>query len=135
MIYFLALILVLTLVFAFLYRTRMITICPICAGVVVTWLAGIVGIYSNQTWADPLLVAILLGASLGALADKYGSKFGLVWKTLMVLIGLPAVYYIVQQKLWLGLGFVVALIVLTLLSRRNSATANPHRQDLFKECC
>jgi hypothetical protein len=135
MIYFLTSILGLTLIFAFLHRARIVTVCPICAGVVITWFVGVIGLYINQTWADPLLIAILLGASLGALADKYGSKFGLVWKTLMVLLGLPAVYYIVQRKLWLGLGLVVALIVLTWLSRRNNASANPHRKDLFKECC
>lgn len=135
MIYFLASILILTLVSALLYRARIITVCPICAGVVITWIAGIVGIYTNQAWADPLLVAILLGASLGALADNYGSKFGLVWKTLMVLIGLPAVYYIVQDKPWFGIVFIIALAILTLVFGKNRTTHKPHTKDLFKQCC
>ncbi|QQS23266.1 hypothetical protein IPM19_01730 [bacterium] len=135
MIYFLASILVLTIIFAYLYKTKLITVCPICAGVVITWLIGVVGIYTGQEWANPLIVAILLGASLGALADKYGSRFGLVWKTLMVLIGLPAVYFIVQENLWFGLGLVAGLVILTLVFGKNTANHKPHNKDLFKECC
>lgn len=135
MIYFLASILILTLIFAYLYKSRIITVCPICAGVVITWLAGVIGIYTDQAWANPLLVAILLGASLGALADKYGSRLGLVWKTLYVLIGLPAVYFIVQEKLWFGLGLIIALIILTLVTGKNRTNHKLANKDLFKECC
>ena len=137
MIYFLASILILTLVFAFLYRAKIISVCPICAGVVITWIVGLVGIYANQAWADPLPVAILLGASLGALADKYGTRFGLVWKTLMILLGLPAVYFIVQEKLWYGLGLMVMLTIITLVTGKNRANhkSHGHNKDLFKECC
>jgi hypothetical protein len=135
MIYFIISITVITLAFAFLYRARIITVCPICAGVVITWIAGAVGLYANQSWADPLIIAILLGASMGALADKYGSRFGLIWKSLMVLIGLPAIYFIVQKKPLQGLGLLLALAVITVFSGRNRSPINPHRKDLFKECC
>lgn len=137
MIYFLASILILTLILAYLYKARIIAVCPICAGVVITWLIGITGIYTNQSWADPLLVSILLGASLGAVADKYGSKFGLIWKTLIVLMGFPAVYFIVQGKAWFGLGLITALIIITLVTGKNKANhkSHNHNKDLFKECC
>ena len=135
MIYFLASILILTIIFAFLYKARIIAVCPICAGVVITWFVGVIGIYNNQAWADPFLVAILLGASLGALANKYGSKLGIVWKTLFVLIGLPAVYFIVQEKLWFGLGLIIALIILTLVTGKNRTNHKLANKDLFKECC
>ncbi len=113
------------------------TVCPICAGVSIAWFAGIVGIYTQQVWADPLIVAILLGASLGALADKFGTRFGLVWKTLMVLLGLPAVYYFVQGKLWYGLGLMVMLTIITLVigKTRGNPKSLGHNKDLFKECC
>lgn len=137
MIYFLASILILALVFTYLYKARITTVCPICAGVVITWLIGIVGIYTDQAWADPMLVAILLGASLGALADKYGSKLGLVWKTLVVLIGFPAIYFIVQEKIWLGIALIIGLIILTFVAGKNKTNhkLHSHNKDLFKECC
>lgn len=135
MIYFLVSILVLTIIFAYLYKAKIISICPICAGVIITWVIGVMGIYTEQEWANPLIVAILLGASLGALADKYGSRFGLIWKTLVVLIGLPAVYFIVQEKLWFGLGLVAGLVILTLVFGKNRVTHKPYSKDLFKECC
>lgn len=135
MIYFSVSILVLTIIFAYLYKAKIITVCPVCAGVVITWLIGVVGVYTGQEWANPLIIAILLGASLGALADKYGSKFGLIWKTLIVLIGLPAVYFIVQEKLWLGLGLVAGLFILTLVFGKNTSNHKTHSKDLFKECC
>lgn len=137
MIYFLASISILTLLFAYLYKARIINVCPICAGVVITWFIGIVGIYTNQAWADPMLVAILLGASLGALADKYGSRFGLIWKTLMVLVGLPAVYFIVQEQIWFGTALVIGLLIITLVAGKNKTNHKTlgHNKDLFKECC
>ena len=135
MIYFLISIAFTTLAFAFLYRARIITVCPICAAVVITWIVGGVGLYANQSWADPLIIAILLGASLGALADKYGSRLGLLWKSLMVLIGLPAIYFTIQKKPLLGLGLLLILAVITIFSGRNRQSGNSHRKDLFKECC
>lgn len=135
MIYYLGSILFLTIVFAFLYKARIITFCPICAGAAITWVVGVVGIYMNQSWADPVLTAILLGASLGAMADKYGSKFGLVWKTLVVLLGLPAIYYLVQGNLWLGAGLVAALLVLTFAFGKNRTSDKTLKKDIFNQCC
>lgn len=135
MIYFVASILTLTAIFTLLNRSKTIIVCPICAAVVITWLAGLVGIYTGQAWADPLIIAILLGASLGALADKYGTGFGLAWKTLMVILGLPAIYYVVQRQPVQGLGLLFVLVVVTLLfNKRKSGSAKPN-PDIFKECC
>lgn len=136
MIYFLAVIATGTLIFTLFYKAKIISICPICAGVVITWGGGIMGLYTNQTWADSMLIAILMGTSLGALAEKYGSQFGLLWKTFLVLLGLPAIYFLVQRSFFKGLGLVVVLGAITILWRRTRprlAQAKP--DDLFKECC
>lgn len=135
MIYFLISILVLTLIFAWLYKIKVVTVCPICAGVVITWIAGIVLLYYGSTWANPLIIAILMGASLGALADRYGSRFGLIWKSAVVIIGLPSIYFIVQKSLWQGLILITVMVIITIFFNKQNAPALRNKKDLFKDCC
>jgi uncharacterized membrane protein YadS len=134
MIYFLLSILVITLVFYFLHKRKILAVCPICAGTVLTWFGGLAALYTNQLWASPLLVAILMGASLGALAEKFGPSYGLLWKTGVVLLGFPASYFFVQQSVWPGLGLIVLLLLLTLISKKKPVEKED-KKDLFKECC
>ncbi len=111
-------------------------ICPICAAVVLAWLAGLVTLYSGATWLDPLIVGILMGASLGALAEKYGGKLGFWWKTLFVVLGLPAIYFMIEKDLAKGLGMLLILAVVTLLFRKTETDrAGVGKKDLFKNCC
>ena len=133
--YYLAVILALTLLFASLYRTKVLAVCPICAGVVLTWVGGIVAIYANVSWANPLIIAILMGSSLGALAEKYGSKFGLIWKSAVVILGLLAIYSIVQGSILLGIVLLALIAILTYLTKPKSKAESNHQHDLFKNCC
>src|SRR3989344_8480013 len=82
-------------------------ICPICALVVIVWVAGLFGIYLDAVWADPLIVAMLMGGSVGALAEKYGSRLGPVWKAVFVILGFIAVYFLVNKSVWPGIIFAV----------------------------
>lgn len=136
MIYYIVTIIILTLIFVGIYRSHLVKVCPICAGVVITWLIGIFGIYTHASWANPLIIAILMGASLGALADKYGSRFGIIWKSGVVILGLPAIYLLVQNRFWTGLVFLAAIFALTLvLSKPSSSNKSDQNHDLFKNCC
>lgn len=132
---FIASIIILTFIFAYLYKAQVIKVCPICAGVVLTWTAGLVSVYTNQTWANPLVVAILMGASLGALADKYGNKLGLVWKSALIVVGLPAIYMLLQKKLLFGLALLLIIILMTFFFSKRSGNKTSHKDDLFKDCC
>lgn len=135
MLYYLLSIAVLTLIFWGLHKARIIPICPICSGVVITWVGGIIAFYYGASWANPMIIAILMGASMGALADKYGNRFGLLWKTVVVLLGLPAIYLLMQKSLWQGLGLVILLILISVISNKKDASVLHNKKDLFKDCC
>ena len=138
MLYYLLSIAALTIIFWALFKARVVSVCPICAGVVMTWAAGIAALYYGVSWANPLLIGILMGASLGALADKYGSKFGLFWKSSVVLLGLPAIYFVIQRSFWKGVILIIAIGIVTLLSNlsnKKSGSGIKHKKDLFQDCC
>jgi hypothetical protein len=80
---------------------------------------------------DPRTMLIKLADRL----HKYGSRFGLFWKSSIVLLGLPAIYLIVQKSLWQGIGLVGIIIILTIFSNKKSAPALRDKKDLFKDCC
>jgi hypothetical protein len=71
---------------------------------------------------------------IGALAEKFGPSYGLLWKTGVVLLGFPASYFFVQQSVWPGLGLIVLLLLLTLISKKKPVEKED-KKDLFKECC
>ena len=135
MIYYLLSIAALTLIFWALHKARIIPVCPICVGVVITWLGGILALYYGASWANPIIIAILMGASMGALAEKYGNRFGLLWKSALVLFGLPAIYLLVQKSLWPGLALVALLGLFTIFASTGKKPAPGAEKDLFKDCC
>jgi hypothetical protein len=135
MAYYFVTIFLLTLVFIALRRFHIISVCPVCAAAVVTWVGGLLAIQLHASWANPLLVAVLMGASMGALAEKYGSRFGLVWKTAMVLLGMSAIYFLVQPSgLYAGLGIAAVLLAITYFSHKRIPGAHAGK-DVFKDCC
>ena len=135
MLYYLLAIFLLTIIFAFLHKAKIVAICPVCAATVITWATGLLAIHLSASWANSLVVAVLMGASMGAVAEKYGKHFGFLWKTAFILLGLAAIYFLVQpEELYKGLMLIVVLGIVTLLSNRNAQTKNG-REDLFKDCC
>jgi len=135
MIYYIVSIIGLTLGFNILLKSKIIYVCPICAAVVITWMTGLLGLYLNQIWANPLTIAILLGMSAGALVEKFGIRYGLLWKLLMVLLTLPAIYYLVDKNLAPGAGLIFIMVIITIIMNRNQKLISSHSKDLFKECC
>lgn len=135
MTYYLLSIALVTLVFWGLYKAHILSVCPICAGVVITWVVGVAALYSGAVWANPLGIAILMGASVGALADKYGNKYGLFWKSAVVLLGVPAIYLLVQKSLWQSLALLAVIAVVTVYTKLKSKPLVSQKKDLFKDCC
>lgn len=138
MIYLLISILILTVFFWIVNKVRnKAVVCPICAATVVTWISALIGIYLNLFKVNNFLLAILIALSLGAGAEKFASKFGLWWQVLMVLSGVPAIYYLVQGKLTTAIYFLMALLFGTvLLNLQFSAKSSKgYYKDTFKDCC
>jgi hypothetical protein len=136
MIYATLALIVLTVLFSVLYRAKILAVCPICAATVLTWISGLALLYSGKSWAPPLVIALLMGASLGAMAERYGKKFGLLWKTAVVVAGAPAIYFLVGKKLVIGLALLAIIVILTLVRSRDKPSQLPKRnKDLFADCC
>jgi|SRR3989344_1406725 len=136
MLYFILGLIVLTAIFWILHKSKLVSFCPICAATVLVWLISLAALYLGAAWADPLLVAILMGASLGALAEKHGGKLGFLWKTLFVTLGLPSIYFMIEKDLAKGLGLLLILLLMTLLWRkRKSGPVAAEKKDIFKDCC
>ncbi len=115
MIYLLSSIVILTLVLYFVRKTSGLTICPICMATVLTWILAFLATAFKFWQIPPILIALLMALSLGAFIEKYGSKFGLVWKTLLVLIGFPAVYLVSQGAFLKAAISGLALLLFTSL--------------------
>jgi len=75
-----------------------------------------------------------MAGSIGALADKYGTQMGLIWKSLLVVIGLPAVYFVMEKDYKLGTLLAVLTLVLVILPLINKEKKEP-KADIFKHCC
>jgi hypothetical protein len=133
---YLASILLFTILFWISYQKKIINVCPICAGTVVTWVIGISAIYTNMSWANPQVVAILMGASLGAVVTKYRENYKLLGQSIIILTAIPAIYFIINQDLWPGLILTGLTTALSIILIKQKIT--PHLQkniDRFKDCC
>lgn len=135
MIYYLISIALFTLIFWGLHKARLVSVCPICAGVVITWVGGIIALSLETSWANPLMIGILIGASIGALVTKYGSTLGLLWKSLVTVLGVASVYLLLQKQFWLGLALIAVIVILTIIYRPKKNTSTEVKKDLFENCC
>jgi hypothetical protein len=132
MIYLLSLIIILTIILGYVRKSGF-TLCPICIATVLTWGIGLVGLLFKWFDLDPTLIALLMAISLGAFIDKYGGRFGVVWKTLIVLAGLPAVYWISQQEIMKAVYMGIGIGLITFLYYVFGKEKNIN--DKFRECC
>ena len=135
--YLLLLLIALTLVFWLLRQLKIFTVCPICSAALLTWVIGVVLLYLGSPFASPLFVALLVGASLGALAEKWGSKLGFFWKALWVLLGSSGAYFLLNKELLKAAPLLGALLVVTLVFIFSSTKEPSGRslKDRFKDCC
>ena len=95
-------------------------ICPLCAGVSLTWFWIFFGMFFGKLLvADyQLPIAILAGGTIVGLMSKLEEfikvKFILIWKTIFVVSGFMAVYSLVNNQ-WGILAVGVILDILTTL--------------------
>lgn len=112
---------------------KLTNICPICAAVVIAWLTGLVLMWLGFG-VDKILVGILIGMSVGALATKY--DWGRAWKAGMVILGGSAAWSLLNNKLVYA---VILLVTLALLAALFKFKLNPKKgaqqSDRFKDCC
>ena len=100
-------------------RVSSFKICPICAGVSVTWAwmlaVWFLGYGGTGQIADPLLIAILMGGSIVGIAykaDKFvPEKWDLIWKTSFIPVGFIAQYMLLTRQM----GYFAAFLALLLL--------------------
>ena len=135
MFYYLLAILGLSVIFWLLYKYKISPVCPVCAAVVITWAGGLVALYLGLAWQNALVVGILMGASMGALAERYGSKFGLLWKTSTVLLGFGSIYFLITGEPYRGLSFAATIVVITSAAYYQRTLTSQGRRDWFKDCC
>src|SRR3989338_2064677 len=92
-------------------------VCPICAGVLLTWLWLLVGMKLNllSTTNYELLAGILMGGTVVGLMTKLEKhikpRFVLWWKTIFVLAGFTAVYSLLSSQ-WMY--FIIDLVVVSI---------------------
>lgn len=96
-------------------------ICPICAGVSLTWLLLLIGVLTNQLLIAnyQLLITMLMGGTVVGIAFQGEKRFRWAaesifrFKVPVVIIGFLLVYWAVNNISWLGLG--IEVIVLGIL--------------------
>jgi len=111
-------------------------ICPICIAVILTWAGGLLASYLGYSWANPLVVGLLMGASLGAISNRFGPHLGLGWQTGLIALGLPTIYWLVTGQWgqgWLGLGVMV--VATWWWAQTRPSSTRKQSKDLFDDCC
>ncbi len=108
-------------------------ICPICAVVVITWVSMLLWLWTGHT-VDRVLLALLMGMSAGAVATKYGHD--MVWKSAMVILAIPAIWFATKDQPGTALIFLALVILPTVYFnfKLNDKKGAP-QPDRFKDCC
>ena len=112
-------------------------VCFICAAVVITWAGMLIWMWSGHN-IDKILLAILMGTSVGAIATRYAQN--MIWKSLIVILSIPAVWYAVQDQLDTAAIFIFLIILPSIYfnSKLNSPAGEQkgvQQEDRFKDCC
>lgn len=104
---------------ALVNRILSVTICPICAGSLITWV-GLVTAHFAGYQVDLIVPALLMGGSVVGITYQLEKKFHdssartlLLWKVLFIPAGFVAAYAVLGQ-LWVV--FLVAIVFLFLIS-------------------
>ncbi|MBI4049658.1 MAG: hypothetical protein HY395_02465 [Candidatus Doudnabacteria bacterium] len=120
-------------------------ICPICAGVSLTWLISLILNYTTNYQVEPLILGMLMGGSVVGFSytfDYRVTKSLLGWRIFSVLGGFAAVYSLLAKE-WIvfGLSALVWLFSVWFFLRKKpdqATTDNTKVEELEKEmkkCC
>ncbi|MEK7565099.1 MAG: hypothetical protein AAB501_02585 [Patescibacteria group bacterium] len=126
-------------------------ICPICAGVSLTWFWLLVGIKLNLlSSADyQLPTAILMGGTVVGLMFKLEQfikiKFVLIWKTLFVVLGFMVVHSLMFANWMIFLVSAILVVLLTFILKVSKTTLENQKlhevssskelEEKMKNCC
>lgn len=126
-------------------------ICPICAGVALTWFWLLVGIKLNLlSSADyQLPTAILMGGTVVGLMFKLEQfikiKFVLIWKTLFVALGFMVVHSLMFANWMIFLVSAILVVLLTFILKVSKTTLENQKlhevssskelEEKMKNCC
>lgn len=126
-------------------------ICPICAGVSLTWLWLLTGIKLNLlNSADyQLLVAILMGGTVVGLMFKLEQfiklKFVLIWKTLFVVLGFMVVHSLISSDWVVFLVSAILIVIVTFIfkvsklslenKKLDDISSTKKLEEKMKNCC
>lgn len=121
-------------------------ICPICAGVFLTWL-GLIGARFAGYDIDPIVPAILMGGSVVGIAYQLDKKFSalssearMFWKMLSMPAGFVAVYaLLMEQWVVLAIAFVFLIVISVALALCAQARIRSGKvsslERAMEECC
>ena len=120
------------------------TICPICAGVFLTWV-WLIGAHIAGYQIDLIIPALLMGGSVVGVVYQLEKKFRdlpvgrvLLWKVLFIPTGFVVAYGILER---LPAVFLLAVIFLFLASLLLIRKTNTHSESVdglekkMEECC
>ncbi|KKQ34233.1 MAG: hypothetical protein US50_C0056G0001 [Candidatus Nomurabacteria bacterium GW2011_GWB1_37_5] len=136
---------VLTLLVWSFRRITELKICPICAGVALTWLWLLAGMLAGKlsVISYQLPIAILMGGTVVGAMSKLEQfirpNLVLVWKTFFVLFGFYAVWSLLSSN-WLMFSVVIILgttSTLTLIKREKKLGSEQVKElkEKMSNCC
>lgn len=119
-----------------------LTVCPICAGVSLTWTGLLVAYFSGYP-VPQLVPALLMGGSVVGVTSLMEKRFAgpagalLAWKTFFIAAGFLAAYAVLERLWGVAIGAAAFLVVISLVlhmsSNRTEAVAGIEKQ--MKDCC
>lgn len=145
-------ILVLTTAVWLFNKATSVNVCPICAGVSLTWIFSLIGqfagLLSTADWELP--TAILIGGSVVGIAYRLEDKLyvgasKLIWKTIFIPLGFFLAYGLVQFNLpGVVMASLLLCVVVVCFRARGSGVSQKKARDSgaagelmekMKDCC
>ena len=138
-------ILIITLVVWLVNKKLPIQVCPVCAGVFLTWLWMFIGMSLGKLLIAnyQLPVSVLMGGTVVGLMSKLeqfiNPKFVLIWKVVFVVSGFTAVYSLITNQ-WgiFAIGVIVDIVVTLIFKTYGAEKENLNLKELkekIKNCC
>lgn len=119
-----------------------LAVCPVCAGVSLTWI-GLLIAYLSGYPIPQFVPALLMGGSVVGVASRMEKSFSgsagtlLAWKTFFIAAGFLAAYAVLERLWGVAIGAAAFLIVVSLVvhssSKRTEAAVDIEKR--MKDCC
>ncbi len=137
-------ILAITTLAHFAKRILPFKVCPICAGVFLTWV-GLFGARFLGYQINLVVPALLMGGTVVGIAyqlekNKFGGAAPLPWKALFMSAGFAAAYGILFSQL-AALAYGLAVLLASMLYFLRDGTSGARKEDIadiekkMKDCC